>query len=226
MLVIKNITIKNFMSIGAVSQSVDFTSGGLTLVLGENLDMGGNGNRNGVGKTSIVNALSYALYGQALTNIKKDNLINTVNKKNMVVSVEFEKDGIQYRIERGRKPNFFKYYVNDESITDSTGGDEAQGENKDTQKDIDAVLGVSYSMFRHIVCLNTYTEPFLSMGAARQREIIEELLPSGGTSGSSSEQAETKTKPVSRLLKKMEHEGKLKLFRGRILLHNFPVTHF
>lgn len=176
MLVIKNITIKNFMSIGAVSQSVDLTSGGLTLVLGENLDMGGNGNRNGCGKTSIVNALSYALYGQALTNIKKDNLINTVNKKNMVVSVEFEKDGIKYRIERGRKPNFFKYYVNDESVTDSTGGDEAQGENKDTQKDIDAVLGVSYSMFRHIVCLNTYTEPFLSMGAARQREIIEELL--------------------------------------------------
>lgn len=53
MLTLKNVTIKNFMSIGAVSQSVDFTASGLTLVLGENLDMGGNGNRNGVGKTSI-----------------------------------------------------------------------------------------------------------------------------------------------------------------------------
>ena len=176
MLTLKNITLKNFMSIGAVSQSVDFTQNGLTLVLGENLDMGGNGNRNGVGKTTIVNGISYALFGQAITNIKKDNLINTINKKNMVVSVEFERDGKKYRIERGRKPNFFKYYVDDKSVTDSTGADEAQGENKDTQKDIDAVLGVTYSMFKHIVALNTYTEPFLSMGAGKQREIIEELL--------------------------------------------------
>jgi DNA repair exonuclease SbcCD ATPase subunit len=65
--------------------------------------------------------------------------------------------------------------VNDKSLTDST-SDEAQGENKDTQKEIDQVLGLSWSMFRHIVCLNTYTEPFLSMAAGKQREIIEELL--------------------------------------------------
>lgn len=175
MIVFKNLTIKNFLSVGAVSQSVSLHNGGLTLVLGENLDLGGGGSRNGVGKTVIMNALSYALYGQAITNIKKDNLINTINKKNMVVSVEFEINGSTYRIERGRKPNFFKYYVNDKSLSDST-TDEAQGENKDTQKDIDQVLGLSWSMFRHIVCLNTYTEPFLSMGAGKQREIIEELL--------------------------------------------------
>lgn len=175
MIVFKNLTIKNFLSVGAVSQSVSLHNGGLTLVLGENLDLGGGGSRNGCGKTSIINALSYALYGQAITNIKKDNLINTINKKNMVVSVEFEINGSTYRIERGRKPNFFKYYVNDKSLSDST-TDEAQGENKDTQKDIDQVLGLSWSMFRHIVCLNTYTEPFLSMPSGKQREIIEELL--------------------------------------------------
>lgn len=125
--------------------------------------------------STLFNALSYALYGQAITNIKKDNLINTINKKNMVVSVEFENNGSTYRIERGRKPHFFKYYVNDKSLGDST-SDEAQGENKDTQKEIDQVLGLSWSMFKHIVCLNTYTEPFLSMGSGKQREIIEELL--------------------------------------------------
>jgi len=125
--------------------------------------------------STLFNALSYSLYGQAITNIKKDNLINTINKKNMVVSVEFEVNSSTYRIERGRKPNFFKYYVNDKSLNDST-SDEAQGENKDTQKEIDQVLGLSWSMFRHIVCLNTYTEPFLSMAAGKQREIIEELL--------------------------------------------------
>jgi DNA repair exonuclease SbcCD ATPase subunit len=175
MITIKNLTIKNFLSVGAVTQTVDFSGGGLTLVLGENLDLGGSGSRNGVGKSTLFNALSYALYGQAITNIKKDNLINTINKKNMVVSVEFEVNSSTYRIERGRKPNFFKYYVNDKSLTDST-SDEAQGENKDTQKEIDQVLGLSWSMFRHIVCLNTYTEPFLSMAAGKQREIIEELL--------------------------------------------------
>lgn len=175
MIVFRNLTIKNFLSVGAVSQSVNLHNGGLTLVLGENLDLGGGGSRNGVGKTVIMNALSYALYGQAITNIKKDNLINTINKKNMVVSVEFEKNGTTYRIERGRKPHFFKYYVNDKSLSDNT-TDEAQGENKDTQKEIDQVLGLSWSMFKHIVCLNTYTEPFLSMGAGKQREIIEELL--------------------------------------------------
>lgn len=175
MITFKNLTIKNFLSVGAVSQSVNLNNGGLTLVLGENLDLGGSGSRNGVGKTVIMNALSYSLYGQAITNIKKDNLINTINKKNMVVSVEFEVNGSTYRIERGRKPNFFKYYVNDKSLSNST-SDEAQGENKDTQKEIDQVLGLSWSMFRHIVCLNTYTEPFLSMGAGKQREIIEELL--------------------------------------------------
>jgi len=171
----KSLTIKNFLSVGAVTQSVDFTSTGITLVLGENLDLGGNGSRNGVGKTVMFNALSYALFGQAITNIKRDNLINTINKKNMVVSVEFDINGQVYHIERGRKPNFFKYVVGDKMV-DTQGADEAQGENKETQKEIDTVLGLTHTMFKHIVCLNTYTEPFLQMGSGKQREIIEELL--------------------------------------------------
>lgn len=175
MIKLKSLTIKNFLSVGAVTQTVDFQNTGITLVLGENLDLGGNGSRNGCGKTVIFNALSYALFGQAITNIKRDNLINTINKKNMVVSVEFEKQGQIYRIERGRKPNFFKYVVGDTTVNDSQ-SDEAQGENKDTQKEIDQVLSLTHTMFKHIVCLNTYTEPFLQMGAGKQREIIEELL--------------------------------------------------
>lgn len=125
--------------------------------------------------STLFNALSYSLYGQALTNIRKDNLINTINKKNMMVIMEFEKNGISYKIERGRKPNFFRYYVNNTQQSQDS-QDEAQGENRETQKSIDQVLGVSYQMFRHIICLNTYTEPFLSMSASKQREVIEELL--------------------------------------------------
>jgi DNA repair exonuclease SbcCD ATPase subunit len=175
MLVIKSVTLKNFLSTGAVTQSVDLTKGGLTLVLGENLDMGGNGSRNGVGKSTILQAISYGLYGAPLTNIKKDNLVNKINQKNMSVSIEFENNGHSYRIERGRKPQFFRYIVDDENVN-SQDTDEAQGENKDTQLEIDKKLGMSHAMFKHIVALNTYTDPFLSLGASKQREIIEELL--------------------------------------------------
>ena len=177
MIKIKNLTVKNFMSVGNQTQAVDFGKENLTLVLGENLDQGGDdsGSRNGTGKTTIVNALSFALFGNALTNIKKDNLINKINNKNMLVTLSFEKDGIDYRVERGRKPTLMKFYVNDiEQEGDET--DDAQGDMRETQKDLDDLLGMSHDMFKHIVALNTYTEPFLSMKAGDQRVIIEQLL--------------------------------------------------
>jgi DNA repair exonuclease SbcCD ATPase subunit len=175
MIRIKDLTVKNFMSVGNATQAVNFNQDQLTLVLGENLDQGGddNGSRNGTGKTTIVNALSYAIFGTALTNIKKDNLINKINSKNMLVTVEFEKNGVSYRIERGRKPNVLKFFI-DNQEQDIT--DDGQGDSRETQKDIDALVGMSHDMFKHIVALNTYTEPFLSMKANEQREIIEQLL--------------------------------------------------
>ena len=177
MIKIKELTVKNFMSVGNQTQAVNFAQENLTLVLGENLDQGGddNGSRNGTGKTTIVNALSYALFGNALTNIKKDNLINKINNKNMLVTLAFEKDGADYRIERGRKPNILQFFVNEqEQATEET--DDAQGDMRETQKDVDELLGMSHDMFKHIVALNTYTEPFLSMRANDQRVIIEQLL--------------------------------------------------
>jgi len=174
---LKELTVKNFMSVGNQTQAVNFAQENLTLVLGENLDQGGDdsGSRNGTGKTTIVNALSYALFGNALTNIKKDNLINKINNKNMLVTLAFEKDGMDYRIERGRKPNVLQFFVNDQAQeTEET--DDAQGDMRETQKDLDDLLGMSPDMFKHIVALNTYTEPFLSMKANDQRAIIEQLL--------------------------------------------------
>ena len=78
---IKTLTVKNFMSVGNSTQAVDFDRDDLTLVLGENIDLGGDdtGARNGTGKTTIINALSYALYGSALTNIRRENLVNKTN---------------------------------------------------------------------------------------------------------------------------------------------------
>ncbi len=175
MIRIKDLTVKNFMSVGNQTQAIDFNKEQLTLVLGENLDQGGDdtGSRNGTGKTTIINALSYALYGNALTNIKRNNLINKTNSKGMLVTLHFEKDGLDYRIERGRSPNIMKFFVNDE---EQEMIDESQGDSRKTQEFINGLLGMSHDMFKHVVALNTYTEPFLSMRQNDQRAIIEQLL--------------------------------------------------
>jgi DNA repair exonuclease SbcCD ATPase subunit len=175
MIRIKSVTARNFLSVGNVTQSVNLDRADLTLILGENLDLGGDdaGARNGTGKSALLNIVSYALYGSALTNIKKDNLINRTNDKNMLVTVEFEKDGQDYRIERGRKPNILKFYVGGQ---EQQATDESQGDSRETQAAIEKLLSMSHTMFQHIVALNTYTLPFLSLRANEQREIIEQLL--------------------------------------------------
>jgi hypothetical protein len=94
----------------------------------------------------------------------------------MLVTVEFEKNGVNYRIERGRKPNILKLYVNDQELKAEEKEDEAQGDSRETQKAIEQMLEMTHTMFKHLVALNTYTEPFLSMKAAEQREVIEQLL--------------------------------------------------
>ena len=177
MLKIKNISARNFMSIGAQTQGVNFNNCNLTLVLGHNLDMGGDGSRNGTGKTTIINALSYALYGEALTNIKKDNLINKTNGKGMIVTVDFEINNKTYRIERGRKPNILRLIVDGNDTGDTSNeDDDAQGDSRETQKEIEKIIGFPHEMFKHIIALNTYTEPFLAMKSNDQRAMIELLL--------------------------------------------------
>lgn len=176
MIILKSLTLKNFLSTGAQTQSVDFTRDHLTLILGENRDASGedNGRRNASGKSVILNAISYVLFGQSASSIKKDNLINFINKKNMLVTLNFEKNGVNYRIERGRRPAVLKFFIND--IEQAAEEDTSQGDSRETQKSLDNFIGMDYDLFKHIVALNTYTEPFLSMSANNQRIIIEQLL--------------------------------------------------
>ena len=164
------------MSVGNAAQSINFANKNLVLVIGENMDLGGDdaGARNGTGKTTIVNALSYVLFGEPLTQIRRDNLVNKTNEKNMVVSVKFIKNNIEYTIERGRKPQIFRFYAND--IEQDFESNEAQGENRETQHEINNLIGMTHAMFKNIVALNTYTQPFLATKQAEQREIIEQLL--------------------------------------------------
>src|SRR6056300_548683 len=155
MIKIKSLTVKNFMSVGNVTQSISFEDKSLVLVLGENLDQGGLDARNGVGKSTIVNALSYAFFGSALTNIRKDNLVNKTNGKQMVVTLLFEKDGIEYLIERGRKPNKFAFMEVGTDL-DVDEADEAQGDSRVSQQALERLLGLSHTMFKNVVALNTY----------------------------------------------------------------------
>ena len=174
MLTVKTLTVKNFLSVGNQAQAINFEGKNLVLVIGENMDLGGDdaGARNGTGKTTIINAISYAFYGDALTNIRKDNLVNKTNAKDMLVSVEFEKNGTRYKIERGRKPQVLRFYADDIEQESN----EAQGENRETQEEINKLLGMTHAMFKNIMALNTYSQPFLSTKQSEQREIIEQLL--------------------------------------------------
>jgi DNA repair exonuclease SbcCD ATPase subunit len=123
--------------------------------------------------TCLIQAISYGLFGQALNNIKKDNLINRTNQKGMLVSVDFRVKDIDYRIVRGRKPNILKFYVNNQEQQSS---DDSQGDSRETQEAIERVLCMSPEMFKQIIALNTYNEPFLGMKVSDQRTIIEQLL--------------------------------------------------
>jgi DNA repair exonuclease SbcCD ATPase subunit len=175
MITIKSLQLRNFMSFGAVAQSVELNNEDLTLILGENIDLGGSdaGSKNGVGKSTIFQGISYALFGTAINSIKKDNLINRTNEKNMSVTIEFAVRGIDYRIQRTRKPNSLKFYINNK---EQSSEDDSQGDSRETQDAIERVLCMSNTMFNHIVGLNSYTTPFLSLKVAEQREVIEQLL--------------------------------------------------
>lgn len=172
MLKLKTLTIRNFLSIGNVTQAIRLDDHGLSLVLGHNSDSNGGVTKNGAGKTSIVQAISYALYGQPITKIKADNLVNNINQKGMLVTCEFEANDVEYRIERGRKPNVLKFFVNGSEYVE----DLSLGENRQTQEQIDAILGMSFTLFSHIVLNTTSVIPFLRLRAADQREVSEELL--------------------------------------------------
>lgn len=175
MLKFKKITIQNFMSIGQLPQTIQLEDSGLTLVLGDNTDSEIVGSRNGAGKTTIINAISYALFGQALTNIKRDNLINKTNNKGMLVKIEFSINDNNYVIERGRKPNVVVWQVNN-NLVESPDTNEAEGESKWTQSEIEKTIQITHNLFKHILALNTFTEPFLALKAGEQRDVIEELF--------------------------------------------------
>lgn len=178
MLNIKRITMRNFFSFGNAPQVLELDSTDLALVLGQNNDASvgddNAGRRNGVGKSAIIQGIVFGLYGKSIGNdIKIPNLVNKINAKNCEVIIDFEKNGVEYRVERGRSPTYFTFLTLSE---DNEVIDESRGEKKDTQEDLNEILGISQLLFEHIVVMNANVEPFLSLSQQKQREMIEELL--------------------------------------------------
>lgn len=173
-LIFKELKLRNFLSFGNVEEVLELNSTPYQIVVGQNSDKSESLlDRNGSGKSSMLEALHYAIYGKSIGNrITLGNLINNVNKKNMLVTLFFEKDNVLYTIERGRSPNVLKFYKNNEEEV----VDESQGDSRETQEEIEKVIGMDSDVFCQIVCLSCKVPVFTEQTTANQKSIIEHIL--------------------------------------------------
>jgi DNA repair exonuclease SbcCD ATPase subunit len=169
-LIFKSISIRNFMSFGNAESTIELDGQGTVTVTGENFDQGGS---NGSGKTTIINALCYALYNKPFDNISLQRLINTTNAtKNtqMEVRLIFEKDGIEYEIYRARGEDYrIEVRKDGEDITPGKGVYE-------TDDLIQEIIGISYELFTKTIIFSGNSPPFLQLPIHFQRNQIEELF--------------------------------------------------
>ena len=175
-----SLSLKNFLSYGAAPTVINLDRPGTTLILGEDLDNTGSGaGANGVGKTVIINALVYALYDKPISNISKDNLVNNINQKNMIVTLEFMKGDDQYIIHRARKTkagaagNWVKLFHNGVDVTPDSVGN--------TNAEIAKIVGLPFDLFVRICAVSANHVPFLDLKVRHptepnQTDIIEQLF--------------------------------------------------
>ena len=151
----------NLLSTGNAFTEVNLNTHKSTLIVGQ----------NGAGKSTILDALSFVLYGKPFRKINKPQLINTINGKNCVVEVEFDVGKKKYKVIRGIKPNIFEIYHNGEMINQSA-------DVKDYQELLEkTILKLNHKSFNQIVILGSASfVPFMQLPAAHRREIIEDLL--------------------------------------------------
>jgi DNA repair exonuclease SbcCD ATPase subunit len=152
---------KNFLSTGNSPTTIDLCKNKLTMIVGE----------NGNGKSTLLDAICYALYNKAFRNINKPQLINTVNKKDLLVEIGFSISKNKYKIIRGQRPNIFEVYKDGKLLNQDAA-------NKDYQDSLEKnILKLSYKSFCQIVILgNASYVPFMQLSTGQRREIIEDLL--------------------------------------------------
>lgn len=169
------------MSYGNNVTTVQLDNTGTTLIVGEDLDNTSNGQgANGVGKSTIINAVTYAMYDKPISNISKDNLVNNINKKHMEVTVTFTApNGKMYAVKRTRKTKAGAagnaVYIYEE------GKDVTPDSSANANLYIERLVGIPYELFVRIVVFSASHTPFLDLPttshyAANQRDIIEELF--------------------------------------------------
>ena len=157
---LKSIEYKNIMSVGDDAIKIQLDECHKTLITGS----------NGGGKSTMLEAITFALFGKPFRDIKKGQLINSVNKKNLLVILEMEYNKKSYKITRGQKPNIFKVEVNGKELDESAAV-------KDFQSEFEAMIGMNYVSFKQIVVLGTagYT-PFMGLSTPARRKLVEDLL--------------------------------------------------
>jgi DNA repair exonuclease SbcCD ATPase subunit len=161
MILFKNIRWKNFLSTGNQYTEVDFTENKTNLIVGT----------NGAGKSTVLDALTFSLFGKPFRKINKPQLINSVNEKDCTVEVEFSIGNIEWKVVRGIKPAIFEIWRNGTALDQSSAA-------LDQQKWLEQnVLKMNYKSFTQIVILGSSTfVPFMQLSAAHRREVIEDLL--------------------------------------------------
>lgn len=161
MLTFKKITWKNFLSTGNVPNTIELNRYNSTLITG----------KNGEGKSTVLCALTFGLFGKPFRNVNKNQLINSINKKNCLVEIEFETNGREYIIKRGIKPNIFEIYCDGQLINQDAAL-------KDYQKVLEQqILKLNYKTFTQVVILGSATfVPFMQLPAIQRRDVIEDIL--------------------------------------------------
>lgn len=161
MIYFKRLRWKNLLSTGNVFTEIDLCGKDTTLIVGQ----------NGAGKSTILDALSFVLFGKPFRKITKPQLVNSITKKNCIVEVEFSIGSNQYKIIRGIKPNVFEVYQNDSLLNQSA-------EMKDYQELLEKqIIKVNHKSFSQVVILGSATfQPFMQLPGGQRREIIEDLL--------------------------------------------------
>lgn len=170
----QEITIRNFLSFGNAPQTLTLNDKKYQVVVGYNRDKSdSSSDRNGVGKSTVFEAIHYALFGRSIGNkVTLGNLVNNINKKNMVVTLKFKKDDVLYEITRGRLPNVLILLKNGENVLSN----ESQGDSRETQAEIERIIGMNEDIFNQIVCLSCKVPVFLDQTTSNQKEIIEKIL--------------------------------------------------
>jgi len=169
MIEFKKITIQNFLSFGHKPITIQLNEHDTTLILGVNKDVGTEGySRNGVGKSTIFQAISWVLFNEGISNIRQDAFVNVINKKKMVVEIEMVVDDIEFVIRRGRKPAVCEVLKDGEPYTMHSAAT--------VDETIEKLIGINFDTFCNTIMLNTTTIPFMGMKPSPQRDFMEKMV--------------------------------------------------